>query len=39
MLRIQYVIDPARENWIKKSENILVWLSKMVLAQHFWAVY
>ncbi len=28
---------PWKENWIKKSQNMLVWLSKMVLAQHFFA--
>jgi hypothetical protein len=26
---------PAKENWMKKSHNMLAWLSKMVLAQHF----
>jgi hypothetical protein len=29
------VCDSADENWTKKSQNILVWLSKMVLAKHF----
>jgi hypothetical protein len=32
----QYVCrHPAKENWMKKSHNMLAWLSKMVLAQHF----
>jgi hypothetical protein len=26
------VCDFANENWMKKSQNMLVWLSKMVLA-------
>jgi len=29
------VCGPAKENWMKKSQNMLVWFSKMVLAQHF----
>jgi hypothetical protein len=28
------VCGPAKENWMKKSQNMPVWLSKMVLAQH-----
>jgi hypothetical protein len=31
--------DPATNNWMKKSQNMPVWLSKMVLAQHFCAVF
>jgi hypothetical protein len=30
------ICGPKKENWMKKSQNMLVWLSKMVLAQHFW---
>jgi hypothetical protein len=26
---------PCKENWMKKSQNMMVWLSKMVLTQHF----
>jgi flagellar biosynthesis chaperone FliJ len=26
------VCDLANENWMKKSQNLLVWFSKMVLA-------
>jgi hypothetical protein len=26
---------PAKGNWMKKSENMLIWLSKIVLPQHF----
>jgi hypothetical protein len=29
------ICGPAKENQMKKNQNILVWLSKMVLAQHF----
>jgi hypothetical protein len=28
------VYGPVQEYWIKKSENMLVWLSKLVVAQH-----
>jgi hypothetical protein len=31
--------DPATNNWMKKSQNMPVWLSKMVLVQHFCAVF
>jgi hypothetical protein len=32
----QYLVfGPAKENWMKKSQNMPVWLSKMNLAQHF----
>ncbi len=27
--------DPAHYMWMKKSQNMPVWLSKMILAQHF----
>ncbi len=26
---------PCKENWMKKSQSMMVWLSKMVLTQHF----
>ncbi len=26
--------NPTQHNWMKKSQNMLVWLNKMVLAQH-----
>jgi hypothetical protein len=29
------VCGPTKENWMKKSHNMPVWLSKMLLAQHF----
>jgi hypothetical protein len=29
------VAHPSIENWTKKNQNMLVWLSKMVFAQHF----
>jgi hypothetical protein len=32
-----YVCGPAKENQMKKSQNMPVWLDKMVLAQHFFA--
>jgi hypothetical protein len=32
----QYVSrDPVNHNWMKKSQNMPVWLSKMALAQQF----
>jgi hypothetical protein len=32
----QYVSsDPASHNWMKKSQNMPVWLSKMALTQQF----
>jgi hypothetical protein len=32
------VCDPANQNLMKKSQNMQVWFSKMVLAQHFCTV-
>jgi hypothetical protein len=29
------VAHPSIQNWTKKNQNMLVWLSKMVFAQHF----
>jgi hypothetical protein len=29
------VCDPANQNWMKKNQNMSVWLSKIVLAEHF----
>jgi hypothetical protein len=26
---------PAKGNWKKKSQNMLIWLNNLVLAQHF----
>jgi hypothetical protein len=34
-LHLCLVCDPANDNWLKKSQNMPVWLNKMVLAQHF----
>ncbi len=34
-LHLCSVCGPAKENWLKKIQNMLVWLCKMVLAQHF----
>jgi hypothetical protein len=29
-----YVYDPAHQHWMKKSQNMLVWLMTMVLPLH-----
>jgi hypothetical protein len=37
-LRQWSVCDPGNQNLMKKSQNMLVWVNKMVLALHFCTV-